>query len=57
MKATIWFVVGLVLTALSLLSVTCGVIANSAATATFNAFGVLGFIAALVCWHIGNYKN
>ena len=53
MKATIWFVVGIVLMAISLFGWIGGAIVRESLTLTFNITAITSFIGALVCYHMG----
>lgn len=53
MKSTIWFVVGIVLSAISLFAFFGGALVRESATMTFNIIGTASCIASLVSYHMG----
>jgi hypothetical protein len=56
MKSTFWYIMSLVLVAVSLFCVTCGAIVENG-VGTWNTFGILGFITAFGCYYMGNNKR
>ena len=57
MKSTIWFVVGIVLMAISLFAFFGGALVRESAVLAFNIVGATSCIASLVCYHIGQRKQ